>query len=527
MRRYQKVLIAFVALLALPISALLFIIFGASSQSVLPVPIASKPVTSPAFIGKPATSKLIDVTFAEHPFLAPGNVSTIHSGGYNSDVHLPSGPLGHNPQIVTRKGSKFLGGMCSTTVFGKQDLLITYCGTLAGVEFQLLKPRTLELLARYKLPPRPSTFASFITMNADHMMSDTSGGSYFYLDREGFVVFADSAQVVQRLGHRQGASGEWEFYLAESWDLIDYVPLDCLTPTNWFPNGECDPITSVTPDYDGLIWWVTRKGRIGTLDSKTNQVRVIRLEGEEIQNSFAAAENGVFIVSDHAIYALKADAEGTPQILWRESYDRGTVRKLGVATQGSGTTPTLIDDEYVTIADNADEQVHLLVLHRDPDFEGERLICRVPLFNKGQSATEISMIAYNRSIIIGNTYGYWNAIQQKEWDDVVGGISRIDIREDESGCDIKWTSPETSPSGVGKLSIGNGLLYYSTFTPQANGENAWYLTAVDVENGKTIFKILMGAGSNFDVNWGPLTIGPDKTAYIPAINGFISIWDGE
>jgi hypothetical protein len=167
------------------------------------------------------------------------------------------------------------------------------------------------------------------------------------------------------------------------------------------------------------------------------------------------------------------------------------------------------------------------VLRRAPDFEGKRLICKVPLFNKGQSATEISMIAYNRSIIIGNTYGYWNAIQQKEWDDVVGGISRIDIREDESGCDIKWTSPETSPSGVGKLSIGNGLLYYSTFTPQADGENAWYLTAVDVENSKTIFKILMGAGSNFDVNWGPLTIGPDETAYIPAINGFISIWDGE
>ena len=521
MRRYQKVLIALVALLALPI-----VVLRTFSHSTLPAPIASEPITSPAFIGRPATAKPIDVSFAEHPYLAPGNVSTIHSGGYNSDVHLPSGPLGKNPQIVTRKGSAYLGGMCATTVFGKQDLLITYCGTLTGVDFRLLKPRTLELLARYELPPRPSTFASLVTLNADLMMSDTSGGSYFYLDREGFVVFADSAQIVQRLGHRQNSSGEWEFYLAESWDLSDYVPLDCLAPTNWFPDGVCDPITSVTPDYAGLIWWVTRKGRIGTLNAETNEVRIILLEGEEIQNSFAAAADGVFIVSDHAMYALKANADGIPEILWREPYDRGTVRKPGLATQGSGTTPTLIGDDYVTIADNADDQVNLLVLHRAPEFVGQRLICRVPLFNKGRSATEISMIAYNRTIIIENTFGYWNAIQQKEWDDVVGGISRIDIREDESGCDVKWKSPERSPSGVGKLSTGNGLVYFYTFTPQPNGENAWYFTALDAENGTTVFKILTGAGRNFDVNWGPLTIGPDGTAYAPAINGFIAIWDG-
>ncbi len=525
MRRYQKVLITLVVLLALPIFVLSIVVMGARSHSRLPVPIASKPVTSPAFVGTPATANPINISFAEHPYLAPGNISTIHSGGYNSDVHLPSGPLGNDPQLVTRKGSTFLGGMCSITVFGKQDLLITYCGTLAGVEFQLLKPRTLELLARYELPPRPSTFASLVTLNADHMMSDTSGGSYFYLDREGFVVFADSAQVVQRLGHRQNESGEWEFYLEESWDLIDYVPLDCLAPTNWFPNGECDPITSVTPDYDGLIWWVTRKGRIGTLNTETNAVKVILLEGEDIQNSFAAAANGVFIVSDHAMYGLKASADGTPTILWRESYDRGTVRKPGLATQGSGTTPTLIGDDYVTIADNADDQVSLLVLRRAPEFAGERLICKVPLFNKGRSATEISMIAFDRTIIIQNTYGYWNAFQQKEWDTVVGGIHRIDIREDESGCDLKWKSPEKTTSGVAKLSTGNGLAYYYTYTPQPNGENAWYLTALDLD-GKTIFQILTGAGRNFDANWGPLTIGPDGTIYAPTINGFIAIWDG-
>jgi hypothetical protein len=386
----------------------------------------------------------------------------------------------------------------------------------------------LELMARYSLPQRPSTFEGIIKANPDIIMSDTSGGAYFYLDREGFIVFADSAQRVQRVGHRKKTDGSWEFYLDRRWDLSAYVPLSCFSLTHWFPSSdECDPITAVTPDHNGLIWWVTRKGRIGTLNIINSQVEVMQLKGEQIQNSFAVAENGVFIVSDHAMYGLKADSDGVPQILWQETYDRGTVRKLGLATQGAGTTPTLIGDDYITVADNADGRVNLLVWRRDPSFEGQRLICKLPLFEEGYSATEISMIAYNRSIIVENTYGYWSALQQTRWDNVVGGITRIDIREDESGCDVVWTSKEVSPSGVGKLSAGNGLAYFYTFTTQANGENAWYFTAIHAENGKTAYKYRTGAGSNFDVNWGPLTIGPDGTVYVSARGGFIAIWDGE
>ncbi len=72
----------------------------------------------------------------------------------------------------------------------------------------------------------------------------------------------------------------------------------------------------------------------------------------------------------------------------------------------------------------------------------------------------------------------------------------------------------------------NGLVYFYTFTPQTGGENAWYFTALSARTGQTAFKILTGAGSNYDVNWGPITIGPDGTAYMSARGGFIAIWDG-
>jgi outer membrane protein assembly factor BamB len=135
------------------------------------------------------------------------------------------------------------------------------------------------------------------------------------------------------------------------------------------------------------------------------------------------------------------------------------------------------------------------------------------------------MIAWNRSIILVNTFGYKNAFQQSDWDSVIGGIVRIDIREDESGCDTVWISPERSPSIVAKLSTATGLVYAYTFQPQENGENAWYFTALDPDTGETIFKILTGAGSQYDGNWGAIALGADGTAYLSTLKGMAAIWD--
>jgi hypothetical protein len=511
-----------VSLLLFP--GLLIVCMGCSD----PTPISSAGITSPAFIGGPAEAKPMSITVREHPFLAPGRISTLHAGGGNSDVHLSGGPLGHNPKVVSRKAACRPGGMCSTVTFDRNGRLVTFCGSLGDFEINLLEPRTLRLLATYELPIRPSTFAALVTLDPDKIMADTSGGAYFYQDSEGYVVLADSHQHIVRIGHREIRNDEWEFYVEDDWDLSDYVPHDCLAATNWFPEDECDPITSVLPDYNGLIWWVTRFGRIGTLNSKDGAVKVFHLEGEEIQNSFAAAEDGMYIVSDHAMYGLDAAGDGTPRILWKELYDRGSKRKPGLINQGAGSTPTLIGDDYVATTDNADDQVNLVVYRRAVDLEGKkRLVCRIPLFKKGASAAEISMIAWDRSIILENTFGYLNSIQQKEWQHVIGGLSRIDIREDESdcGCDTVWTSTERSPSVVGKLSAANGLVYVYTFEPQDNGENAWYLTALDAESGQTAFKILTGSGSQYDNNWGVITLGPDNTAYVSATKGLVAVWD--
>jgi hypothetical protein len=73
-------------------------------------------------------------------------------------------------------------------------------------------------------------------------------------------------------------------------------------------------------------------------------------------------------------------------------YDRGGGQKSGQLSQGSGTTPTLLPDDLVTIADNADPRMHVIFLTRSTGEE----VCEVPVFDVGESATENSLVAVGR-----------------------------------------------------------------------------------------------------------------------------------
>lgn len=212
----------------------------------------------------------------------------------------------------------------------------------------------MESLAQFDLPGRPGSFQGLVNLDKSIVMSDCSGSPYYYLDDQDRVVLADSQQRIIRLSHKQLPDGEWQLNLDNSWVLSKDVPNDCQDWSNWFPSGECGPITAVMLDSEGLIWWVSRNGQIGTLNPETDQISGIHFKGEEIQNGFSVAPEAVYIVSDYATYALTAGDNRKPNILWREVYDRGSARKIGSINQGSGTTPTLPGERYVTVTDNAD-----------------------------------------------------------------------------------------------------------------------------------------------------------------------------
>ncbi|NEB74977.1 hypothetical protein G3I40_06975 [Streptomyces sp. SID14478] len=482
-----------------------------------------------SYEGAPATPQPVPGTApAQHPFLAANGRSGMHADAWGSGTYPWSGPNGKNPDVTSEQMAA-LGGECATVTFDKAGRIVTVCGTFTGFLVKLLDPHSLTTLAEYKLPQRPSTVEAITRLDFSRIFKDTSGGAYSYLDDQDRLVLADSRQHIVRLAHEQAADGSWRFVVTDDWDLTGQVPHDCVSWTNLYPSGECDPVTSVMPDWTGRIWWVTRQGRVGTVDPATGSIKSVRLEGEEIQNSFSVAQDGVSLVSDHALYSFDAAADGTPRIVWRQTYDRGTGTKPGSVNQGSGTTPDLFgeEDDYVAITDNADDRMNVLVYRRGADVPADRrLVCKVPVFGSGASTTDNSLISHGDSLVVENNYGYENITSLTFGRSVVGGVARIDVRPDGSGCDTVWESDVRSPSTVPKLSLANGLLYFYTKQPNSLGVDAWYFTAVDFRTGTTRWKRLAGTGVAYDNNWAPVTLGPDGTAYVGVFNGLVAVRDG-
>jgi hypothetical protein len=107
-----------------------------------------------------------------------------------------------------------------------------------------------------------------------------------------------------------------------------------------------DRITSVLPDWSGRLWFVGRyTGVVGVVDEQGG-VWSTTLD-EEIENSFAIDRDGVYIVSDVAMYRMWAGVREIPAVVWSEPYQNSGVQKTGQFNAGSGTTPTLMAGGYV------------------------------------------------------------------------------------------------------------------------------------------------------------------------------------
>jgi hypothetical protein len=457
-----------------------------------------------------------------NPYLAAGTNGTMHGDGGQSDTHLAPGPFGSNLEVRSRRSGNGLPRQCSTFVYRSDGKPVVMCGGLSGFRMVLLDPETLEALAHYDLPIRPSSFEAFVKRDMGIMMNDSSGGAYMFLDNKDRLVFANSQWVVQRLVAKE-QGGKWSFSVEKEWDLKPYVPHDCFNWNNWSPDSECDKVTTVMPDHQGRYWWTTRNGRLGTLDSESGKVSVIRLKGEEIQNALAMDSRAVYVLSDHAQYAFTADAQGKPSQLWRTAYDRGTKRKIGSINQGSGTTPTLLGEKWITFADNADGRINIIVLRRS---DGSR-ICAQPVFQEGASATDNSMIGWGRSIILENNAGFTSAYEQKDWNAITGGVVRVDVRDDESGCDTVWTSPLKVPSVVPKLSAGNGIAYFYSFDLAKGSDGKptqdWSIVGLDFRTGKQVIKIPTGRGTKFNNNWASMSIAPNGDFYAGMTGGLVQV----
>lgn len=472
----------------------------------------------PDYYGTPAVSKpLEEIKVPQHPYLAKEGTNGMHGNSYNTGTYDYSGPLGINPEVKSRSMNVF-GGLVATLTFDSKGRIMCISGNVVGFRLLLIDADTLEILAETRLPQRPSTIEAIKTLNFSAISSDTSGGAYFHLLDGDRPIIGNSENVIQIFKvDESGKKPQW--VIEQEYDINSYLP-------------EGSYITDAFPDHEGRIWFMTRPGEVGYIHPETKEVKLIKLEGEEIQNSFAIAKDGVYIVSDCAMYRFDVKADGTPYYSWRTVYDRGTTTKPGAINQGSGTTPSLLDvpcsdgsiRKLVGITDNADDRVNLVVYDR---ITGEAIVTE-PLFESGHSVSENSLIAHGRSFIIENNYSDTGAGFLEGNPTSYPGITRYDMNEDCTGGSVVWESQEAAATVVPKLSAGNGLVYVYTRVQNEDipeSTVAWYFTALDFETGETVYKVLTGTGRNWNNSYGPITIGPNGTAYVGVFNGLISVSD--
>ncbi len=178
----------------------------------------------------------------------------------------------------------------------------------------------------------------------------------------------------------------------------------------------------------------------------------------------------------------------------------------------------------MAIADNADP-MNVVVYRRGTGVSGRRLICEEPVFRKGASATDNSLIAARNSLVVENNYGYSGPTATMNGQSTEPGLARVDVLGGGRGCRTVWRSNETAPTVVPKLSLETGLVYTYTKPARQDRIDAWYLTALNWCTGKREYRRLTGTGLGYNNNYAPVSLGPDGTAYVGVLGGLVRIAD--
>ncbi|GAA2367820.1 hypothetical protein Cme02nite_28290 [Catellatospora methionotrophica] len=405
----------------------------------------------------------------QNPATAPAGGASTHGDSASAKTFAQPGPAGA-PVTVTRAT---LLAACPTLLHGGDGQLLALCTDVLGQNpaVHLLDRATGNSLAR-------------LTIAKGNLL----GGVYAYLDDTDRVVVVDGNRDLLRIEHRRGLFGIWTLRVAEKTSLAAAVAAD-------------DSVVGVLAGYDRRVWFITAAGTVGVYDPATGAVSAYRLPaGERIANSLSTVPGGVAVTSDHALYLFDAGAAGTPALRWRHAYDRGPTRKPGQLSWGSGATPVFFGPasgtEYVVITDNAAPHSNLLVLRAADG----GLVCSRPLFTgRAASGTENAPVAAGRSVFLTNTYGYnYPALPPDAGPsvpddaDFTGGLVRVDVRADGTGCDQVWETT-TRSAALPRLSTADGKLYTAVQEGLLGELDPYYFAAVDARTGAVSDQALLGS----------------------------------
>ncbi|NYD40220.1 hypothetical protein [Nocardioides panaciterrulae] len=436
----------------------------------LPIPPGPGALVTGGYAGRPFTPRPLD-----------------GGGRSRPDPTTPvRGPVGESPTVDT---AWFGLQQCASLAVDARRRLVGVCAGPGGRSLRVVDPDSLHVAATKELPA-----------------ADGCAGSGVALDDHGRAVVATADRRLLVVDTAD-ADGHADLTTVASHDLRRVVPAS-------------DCVTSVEPGPAGVLWFATAAGRVGVVAGPTGPARTVDL-AEEVAEPLAVDRSGAFVVTTHALYRLTAGArrDGPPRVAWRAAYDRGSRRRSGQPSQGSGTTPVVLPGGLVAITDNADPQMHVEVYRAAT---GD-LVCRQAVFGDDAGATQGVLVPVGSGVVVSNSHGYAGPLATVLGRTTDGGLARVDVVGGE--CSVRWTSAEVAPSVQPALSLATGLLYTWTKPHSRWGADAWYLTAIDVRSGRTAFRVRAGLGWLRDPSYGQVTLGAGGAAYVGTLGGLVRVRD--
>ena len=548
-----------------------------------------------------------------HPAFNIALPNSMHEDSHSSDVSNFPGPIPNEAEVqyfhvLEKKGS--FSGMCPAFNFISEDTLVTLSFGRAKTHLLLLHVGdTIRQLDQVEVPGRGSSALELASKKKRMaIFRNTMGGAYSYLSKDRYMYIPGANNDIIRVPI---GNGRFDLDRVDYINMSEQMRQGDLVDKHLTKKEKKNNLTAIMPDVHGNVWFTSQTGIIGlihhseeTADGcpkvyaqfiagfglvekmnlylRTNYQAWEELPDfivdseemspeirkqfrdyflldestiEEIQNSFAVGKDGVYIVTNLGLYKLFFNEETKriemdPQ--WEKNfkpggliYDNELLRKPGHLNDGSGTSPTLLGDRFVAITDNDTSQINICIFSQ----ETGQLVSRIPLFQPGASACENSIIAYENSLLVANTYGY---VDPFAINPTPGGIARFDYDE-QNGTFVQhanwppYSEPFDAKTATPKLSTARGLLY--VYNRDAGGgpteHDDWQITALDFETGTRVFSIKpffeeggfkdniggfmksMSLGKKqydrkvFNNLWGTFAFGPNNSLYIGAYRGFI------
>jgi hypothetical protein len=457
------------------------------------------------FVGEAAVAAPVPpLELAPHPFLNNTGDSRIHNDHYNSAVYNRTGPVGPELEITTN----FLGtpaGVCAMMTMLENGYVVGSClvNQEDGLHVMLLMldNENLNIVAERDLGSRP-------------FVPSSAGGAYFSMDKDENFILGPATNKLEQY-HIEVVEGSPQFMQDYSVAIPGLEPALVIT----------DPMLQDTViDWEGRVWFMVTDGRTGYYDPETERFEMMDV-AQGLQNSMVVDEDAIYFVTYESIFRLSVDGDGEIQTDWEAPYDPGTA--IGGILPGSGTSPTLhgTQDDLISICDNADGQINLLVLDKAI---GNPPVCTVPLFSEGESATENTVVGYGDDVIVVNNAGFDGPFGDAN--KILPGIERYRVLRDGdgnvTGCENVWKNT-TSFGNSAQLATASGVIWGYGADPNVEDrtQNLFYLTATSWETGEDIFRTYIGDQRPFDPITGQVHAHPDGTFYLGAVQGVVMMRD--